>query len=137
MVLTIQEHFGAHRGARLFSRDMESTRTMADHGATLAEMRQQMQEEMQVEMQRQLEEIRHKSEEEINALRAENQRIRRQIKRIARRTEVSREKEEQEETSDQEELRAQTNPNHIGRRVGTPRHHPFVDGIMAANLPAR
>jgi len=50
---------------------------------------------------------------------------------------VPREEEEQEETSDQEESRAQTNPNQIGTRVGTPKRHPFVDGIMAADFPTR
>jgi len=57
--------------------DMDSTRTTIDHSVALAEMQRQMQEEMQVEIQRQLAEIRHKNEEEINALRAENQGIRR------------------------------------------------------------
>jgi len=88
-------------------------------------------------MQRQLAEIRRKNEEEINALRAENQRIRRQTERTVRRREMPQEEEVQEETSDQEESRAQTNPNQIGARAGTPRRHPFVDGIMTVDLPAR
>ena len=57
-------NIGAHRGARQFSSRMVSTRAAVNQNSVAAEM--------QGEMNCQLEELRRKNEEELNALREEN-----------------------------------------------------------------
>jgi len=92
---------------------------------------------MQQEMNRQLEELRRKNEEEINALREENQRLRRQLEQNSQQREESHSNGEGEGDTGQDEFRVQTTTNQIGARPRTARRHPFMDGIMEVELPAR
>ncbi|XP_027932692.1 uncharacterized protein LOC114188288 [Vigna unguiculata] len=92
---------------------------------------------MQQEMNRQLEELRRKNEEEINALREENQRLRRQLEQNSQQREESHSNGEGEGDTGQDEFRVQTTTNQTGARPRTARRHLFMDGIMEVELPAR
>lgn len=52
----------------------------------------------------------------------------------SQRGEASRGEEEREEMSGREGSKTQTYTNQIGMRMGAPRRHPFVDGIMDVEL---
>jgi len=92
---------------------------------------------MQREMNHQLEELRHKNEEELNTLREENQRMRAQIEQNPPQREESRSNEEGGDDTGRNESRVQTTTNQTEVRPRAARHHPFVDGIMEVELPAR
>ena len=106
---------------------MVSTRAAVDQNTVAAEM--------QREMNRQLEELRHKNEEEINALRKENQRLRRQLEQNSQQREKSHSNGEGEGGIGQDEFRVQTTTNQTSASR-TARRHPFVDGIMEVELLA-
>ena len=108
---------------------MVSTRAAVEHNLVAAEM--------QREMNRQLEELRRKNQEELNALREENQRMQAQIEQNPPHREESRSNEEGGDGTGRDESRAQTATNQIEARPRAARRHPFVDGIMEAELPAR
>jgi len=93
--------------------------------------------EMEREMNRQLEELRRKNEEEINALREENQRMRRQLEQNSQQREESHNNGEGEGGTGRDEFRVRTTTNQTGARPRTARRQPFVDGIMEVELPAR
>jgi len=83
-----------------------------------------------------LEELRCKNEEEINALREENQRMRAQIEHNPLQREESCSNEEGRDGSRRDESRIQTTTNQTEARPRAARRHPFVDGIMEVELPA-
>jgi len=88
-------------------------------------------------MNRQLEELRRKNEEEINVVREENQRLRRQLEQNSQQREESHSNGEGEGGTGRDGFRVQTTTNQTGARPRTARRHPFVDGIMEVELPAR
>jgi len=88
-------------------------------------------------MNPQLEELRHKNEEEINALREENQRLRRQLEKNSQQREESHSNGEGEGDTGRDEFKVQTTTHQTSARPKTARRHPFVDEIMEVELPAR
>jgi len=88
-------------------------------------------------MNRQLEELRRKNEEEINALREENQRLRRQLEQNSQQREESHSNGEGEGGTRRDEFRVHTTTHQTGARPRTTRRHPFVDGIMEVELLVR
>jgi len=106
-----------------------STRAAVDQNLVAAEMQQ--------EMNRQLEELRRKNEEELNALREENQRMRAQIEQNPPQREESRSNEEGGDGTGRDESRVQTTTNQTEARPRVARCHPFVDGNMEVELPTR
>ena len=101
--------FSAHCGAKLFSRRMVSTRAAVDQSTIVAEM--------QREMNRQLEELRRKNEEEINALKEENQHMQRQMEQNSQQREESHSNGEGESGTRQYESKVQTTTNQTGARL--------------------
>ena len=93
--------------------------------------------EMQREMNRQLEELRRKNKEELNALREENQRMWRQIEQNSQQREESHSNEDGEDDTGRDESRVQTITNQTGARPITAKRHPFMDGIMEVEVLAR
>jgi len=84
-----------------------------------------------------VEELKLRNEEELNAPREENQRLRIQIEQNSRQREESHSNEEGEDDTGRDEARVQTTTNQTGTRPRAARRHPFVDGIMEVELPAR
>ena len=107
---------------------MVSTKVAVDQNIVAAKV--------QREMNRQLEELRRKNEEELNTLREENQRMRAQIEQNPIQREESRSNEEGGDGTGRDESRIQTTTNQT-EEARAARRHPFVDGIMEVELPAR